>query len=68
MSAANSRSHDALAVSSAPAAEHANLFKEDRPRRIDRFISFFGDGDDAAADPCGEALLESLSGDQWSER
>jgi len=68
MSAANSRSYDALAASPAPAAERTNLFKEDRPRRIDRFISFFGDGEDADEDVCGEELLESLSGEQWSER
>jgi len=64
MSAANSRAH---ADSAWPASSDSNLFKEDRPRRIDKFISFFGEtsGDD---DVCGDELLESLSGDRWSER
>jgi hypothetical protein len=68
MSVANSRSYDAPTVSSALSTEGTNLFKEDRPRRIDRFISFFGDGQDADEDVCGEQMLESLSGEQWSER
>jgi hypothetical protein len=66
MSAANSRSH-AFSASPAPAAESTTLFKEDRPRRIDQFISFFGESREADDDVCGEALLESF-GDQWSER
>jgi hypothetical protein len=40
------------------------LFKADRPRPIDRYIDFFGDGlvvDDGAADGCGELFLESLA-------
>jgi hypothetical protein len=65
---ANSRSYDAPTVSSALSAERTNLFKEDRPRRIDRFISFFGDGQDADEDVCGEQMLESLGDEQWSER
>lgn len=64
MSVANSRAHASIA---SPASSESNLFKEDRPRRIDRFISFFGDSR-ADDDPCGDQLLESLSGDQWSER
>jgi hypothetical protein len=44
------------------------LFKEDRPRHIDRFISFFGDEDRRESDVCGEVLLESLSNDHWAER
>jgi hypothetical protein len=67
MSAANSRSH-ALDAVSAPEAERPPLFKEDRPRRIDRFISFFGDDQGDTKDVCGEELLESLSGEHWSER
>jgi hypothetical protein len=54
---ANSHSH-ALSASPAP-VEAVSFFKEDRPRRIDRFISFFGDTDDASEDLCGDALLES---------
>jgi hypothetical protein len=44
----------------------ARLFKEDRPRRIDQFISFFGDTDDGherAPEP-----LDSFAGEPWSER
>jgi hypothetical protein len=54
MSAANSRAH---AVPATPSAERSSLFKEDRPRRIDRVISFFGEEDD---DVCGERLLDSF--------
>ena len=62
MSAANSRAH---AVSAAPTStDSQKLFKEDRPRRIDRFISFFGetnaDGDDR--------VVELFGHDRWSER
>jgi len=63
MSAVNSRAHAA----SAPApADHSLLFKEDRPRRIDRVISFFGDSGDE--DVCGEQLLDSFPSDGWAER
>ena len=58
MSAANSRAH---ATASAP-VDHSLLFKEDRPRRIDQVISFFGDSDD---DACGEKLLDSFGSEQW---
>jgi len=52
-----------------PAAETESvLFKEDRPRHIDRFISFFGDEEKSENDVCGEVLLESLSNDHWTER
>jgi hypothetical protein len=61
MPAANSRAH---AIAAAPASFEQKLFKEDRPRRIDRFISFFGetndDGDDRA--------VELFAHDRWSER
>ena len=60
MSAANSRAH---AISVAPSTDHSSLFKEDRPRRIDQVISFFGDDDDV----CGERLLDSFD-ESWSER
>ena len=61
MSAANSRAH-AVAGAATIETESKNLFKEDRPRRIDRFISFFGDHDDEAS------AVESFSHDRWSER
>ena len=62
MSAVNSRAH---AISAAPTStEGKHLFKEDRPRRIDRVISFFGEtsneGDDRAFGTFGH--------DRWSER
>ena len=44
-----------------------SLFKEDRPRKIDQFISFFGDGDQDTHDGAGDSTLESF-GDRWSER
>jgi hypothetical protein len=62
---ANSRAH-AVAASAPP--DPSSLFKEDRPRRIDRFISFFGESSDGDADVCGERLLDSVGGDEWSER
>jgi hypothetical protein len=66
MSAVNSRSH---ALSASPALVDATpLFKEDRPRRIDRVISFFGDSRSEDDDVCGEQLLDSFSSEQWSER
>jgi hypothetical protein len=46
------------------AAAEVRFYKEDRPRRIDLTISFFGDEEN---DACGEQLLEALSED-WSER
>ena len=61
MSAANSRSH-AMAASRA-SGDAQSLFKEDRPRRIDRFISFFGDADDDGSDHS----FELASSDRWSE-
>lgn len=66
MSAANSRSH-ALSASPAP-ADATTLFKEDRPRRIDRFISFFGESQSEDDDVCGEQLMDSFGSEQWSER
>ena len=62
MSAANSRAH-AVAGAATIEIESKNLFKEDRPRRIDRFISFFGDSHDEDA-----SGAESFSPDRWSER
>jgi len=46
MAIANPRP-EAIVVSSGSRAT-SPLFKEDRPRRIDQFISFFGDTDEAA--------------------
>ena len=63
MAAANSHSHTLVAFDES--AERTSLFKEDRPRQIDRFISFFGT---AADDPCGEELLEVLRADEESEQ
>jgi hypothetical protein len=50
--------------------DHVSLFKEDRPRRIDQYISFFGNEDaaDASTDACGEELLEVLSGEHWTQQ
>ena len=48
--------------------EHRSLFKEDRPRQIDRFISFFGDEDSVTDDVCGERVLDAFSTESWSER
>ena len=65
MPVANSHAH---ALGASPASvDHPSLYKDDRPRRIDQTISFFGDGD-SAADTCGEELLESLSSDRSSEQ
>ena len=50
---------------SEPEIDRVTLFKEDRPRRIDRVISFFGDASD---DPCGERLLDAFDGDGALER
>ena len=63
MAAANSHSH-ALA-SPESVVERTSLFKEDRPREIDRFISFFGSAGD---DPCGEELIDALRADEDSEQ
>lgn len=46
--------------SASPAAR--SLFKSDRPRAIDRHISFFGDHAAAGSDMCGEVLLDALTG------
>ena len=52
------------ALGASPASvDGTSLYKDDRPRRIDQTISFFGEGDSATADNCGEELLESLSSD-----
>ncbi len=65
MSAVNSRGH-ALDIATEDLA-HPTLFKEDRPRRIDRFISFFGDEARESTDVCGDALLEALGGTRWAD-
>ena len=61
MSAANSRSH-AMAASRASSDSHS-LFKEDRPRRIDRIISFFGETDGDGSDQS----FEVASSGRWSD-
>jgi len=55
------------AIAAPAPADRTNLFKEDRPRHIDQYISFFGDGDGDGSDACGEQLLETLSSD-WPEQ
>jgi hypothetical protein len=62
MPVANTDPH-ALGASS---IDSPSLYKDDRPRRIDQTISFFGDGD-ATADTCGEELLEVLISGRSSE-
>ena len=62
MAAANSHAHATLTSS---ASERTTLFKEDRPRHIDSFISFFGSEHD---DPCGEVLLDALRADEEEQR
>ena len=37
------------------------LFKADHPRGIDRHIAFFGEGEAAVHDMCGETLLDALT-------
>lgn len=59
MAAANAHAH---ALDASPTSTEHTLFKDDRPRRIDRFISFFGDGEPESTDICGEGVLD------WSER
>ena len=56
------------ALASASAAEPGRearelLYKVDRPRPIDHYIDFFGDGalSDGDADHCGDLFLESLA-------
>jgi hypothetical protein len=46
----------------------ASLFKEDRPRRIDRFISFFGEGESESESQSERSLFGSMASDRWSER
>jgi hypothetical protein len=54
-------------VERSDARHRASLFKEDRPRRIDRFISFFGDDSDGRAESA-EPLRDPFGGERWSER
>ena len=60
MSVVRLRSYAASAMP-APVAEEITLFKDDYPRRIDRFISFFGEGAEELDDVCGEGLLDRFS-------
>lgn len=66
MAVVNSRVDVVLA--SPDATEQHRLFKPDRPRHIDRFISFFGDEDAATDDVCGERLFDAFSTESWSVR
>jgi hypothetical protein len=59
MSAASSR---ALALSASAPAEASVFLKEDRPRRIDRVISFFGDSSSDEEREEADAV-----GDGWFE-
>ena len=58
----------AARISSQP-VEHgearASLFKEDRPRKIDQFISFFGDGDRDAHES-DHPRRDTFRADRWS--
>jgi hypothetical protein len=42
---------------------HDDLYKDDRPRHIDRYIDFFGDGwpREDNVDRCEDAVLQSLA-------
>ena len=63
MAAANARVAVAAAWSDDTSLiENPSLFKEDRPRRIDRVISFFGEDTDG-----GDAWT-SLATEPWAER
>ena len=63
MAAANARVAAAAAWSDETSLiESAPLFKEDRPRRIDRVISFFGEDTD------GRDAWTSLAREPWTER
>jgi hypothetical protein len=61
--AANAYSHR---TEQAEVRHRAPLFKEDRPRRIDQFISFFGDSADGREH--SREPLDSFGGEPWSER
>jgi hypothetical protein len=67
MSLSIAKSH-AYPAEQAEARHRALLFKEDRPRRIDRIISFFGDGETDARDRSPEPLVDSFGRECWSER
>ena len=45
-----------------------SLFKEDRPRRIDQFISFFGEEESQGQSHSERSLFGSLDSERWSER
>jgi hypothetical protein len=66
MSLSTAKTH-AHTAEQAEARHRALLFKEDRPRRIDRIISFFGDGDADTRDS-SEPLVDSFGRECWSER
>ena len=58
MSSAHTRLHD-IDASPASSGDRETLFKPDRPRHIDRYISFFGDDADGSPSPRHEAATES---------
>jgi hypothetical protein len=62
--------HARRAIDTTAPQDGISLFKEDRPRRIDQYISFFGSDEsaDVGADACGEELLEVLSGEHWTQQ
>ncbi len=58
---------NASTAQSISSAAHASepLFKRDHPRRIDRYIDFFGRTETAPpGDPCGEVFLDGIKTDE----
>lgn len=53
----------AVASTASPVEGRDLLYKADRPRVIDRYIDFFGNGglSEGADDGCGDLFLESLA-------
>ena len=65
LSAARTHSHP---VEWGEAQQRTSLFKEDRPRRIDQVISFFGDAGGDTHESLDDSRPDSFGGDPWSER
>ena len=65
LSAANTQSRP---VARNEPRHRASLFKEDRPRRIDRFISFFGEDESSAQTDSEHSPFDALEGERWAER
>jgi hypothetical protein len=58
--------HLRAVITARPREAHVRelLYKVDHPRRIDRYIDFFGEGTarpEVIADSCGDLLLGSLA-------